>query len=262
MRILLALCLLISLIGLGCDDGADATADNRTAGEKVAAAGEKAGDALNTAAQKTGEVVGDVTDDTVDLARKTRDQGQQAADAAGVNATDAEAIHDVIAQLAEAAMSPGRFADIVERLAEGDRARIGEYANKKHPDLANIVGGKAAAAWKKGYGHAFDINDETATFGAGAAPITLAADGKTATVPFAGLSVPFVRESAGWRVDAPDVLTGEGLKNALIKRLDAIGNGITPLPKDEREGHRVIAQQVLEAIMTTSQPESPAVPLR
>ena len=245
---------------VACDDSGETTVDNRTPGEKVASAGEKAGEALDKAAEKTGEVIGEITDDTVALARKTREQGQTAADAAGTIPNDAEAIHDVVAQLAEAAMSPGKFGEIIERLAQADRTRIGEYAVKDHPDL-NDMAAKAAAAWNKAYGHEFDIEDETKTFGTGSA-VTLGGDGKTATVPLAGMTIPFVREPGGWRVDPPDVLNGEGLKNALIKRLDAIGNGTVALPKDEAEGHRLVARHVLEAIMTTDQPKSPAVPLR
>ena len=261
LKLLLASILCIaSLTLVACDDSADTTVDNRTAGEKVAEAGEKAGDALETAAEKTGEVVGEITDDTVRLARDARKEGQEMADDAGLIPSDAEAIHEVIAELAEAAMQPGEFDEIVERLAEPDRARIGDYAAKDHPDLNDITG-KAAAAWNKAYGHGFDIDDETATFGAGS-PITLGGEGKTATVPMGELTVPFVREPGGWRVNAPEALTGEGLKNALIDRLDAIGNGTTALPKNEAEAHRLVAQQVLEAIMTTDQPESPAVQLR
>ena len=258
MRLLLALTLSLSLTTVACDDSPDTTADNRTAGDKVAEAGKKTGDALEKAAEKTGDVVGKVTDDTVQLARDTREKGQVAA--ANAVPSDAEAIHDVMAQLAEAAMSPGKFGEIVERLAEPDRKRIGDYATKDHPDLNDITG-KASAAWNKTFGHNFDIGDETKTFGTGS-PITLGADGKTATVPLASMSVPFIREPGGWRVNAPDVLTGEGLKNALIKRLDAIGNGTVTLPKDEAEAHRVVTQQVIEAIMNTNQPASPAVPLR
>jgi hypothetical protein len=263
MRKLLLLTALLCVASLtlpACDDADDtATADNRTAGEKVAAAGEKTGDALETAAEKTGEAVGQVTDDTVQLARDTREKGQQAADAAGAVPNDAKAIHNLVAQLAEAAMSPGKFGEIVERLAEPDRTRIGDYATKTHPDLNDITA-KAAGAWNKAYGHAFDVEDETRTFGG--SPITLGGDGKTATMPIGGITVPFVREPGGWRIDAPDVLNGEGLKNALIQRLDAIGNGTTALPKNEAEGHVLVAQRVIEAIMTTDQPKSPAVPLR
>jgi hypothetical protein len=147
-----------SLTLIACDDAPDTTADNRTAGDKVAEAGKKTGDALEKAAEKTGEVVGKVTDDTVQLARDTREKGQVAADAAVPS--DAEAIHDVLAQLAEAAMSPGKFGEIVERLAEPDRKRIGDYATKDHPDLNDITG-KGSAAWHKQFGHNFDIGDET-----------------------------------------------------------------------------------------------------
>jgi hypothetical protein len=261
-RILLASLLAVTALTLvvACDDSSSTTTDNRTAGEKVASAGEKTGEALNKAAEKTGEVVGKITDDTVALAKDAKTKGEKVADAAGAIPNDAKSIHNVMAQLAEAAMQPGKFRDVVERLAEPDRTRIGEYAKKELPEF-NDIASKAAAAWNKAYGHAFDIKDETATFGPGS-PITLSGDGKTATVPFAGTTVPFVREASGWKLDAPDVLTGEGLKNALIKRLDAIGNGTTPLPTDEAEGHRLVARNVIEAIMTTDQPPSPAVPLR
>ena len=261
MRRLLCASIAIAALVLGaCDDSSSTTADNRTAGEKVAEAGKKTGEALDKAAEKTGEAVGKITDDTVALAKDAKDKGEKAADAAGAIPTDAKAIHNVIAQLAEAAMKPGKFADVVERLADPDRTRIGDYAKKELPDL-NDVTAKAAAAWNKAYGHAFDITDETATFGPGST-ITLGGDGKTATVTFSSLTVPFVREATGWRIDAPDALTGEGLKNALIKRLDTIGSGATALPKDQAEGHRLVARQVLEAVMTTDRPQSAAVPLR
>jgi hypothetical protein len=245
---------------VACDDSSSTSADNRTAGEKVAEAGKKTGDVLDKAADKTGEALGKITDDTVALAKDAKDKGERAADAAGAVPNDAKSIHNLIAQVAEAVMQPGKFRDVVERLAEPDRTRIGEYAKKELPDY-NDIASKAAAAWNKAYGHAFDITDETATFGPGS-PITLGGDGKTATTAISGMNVSFVREPSGWRIDAPDALTGEGLKNALIKRLDAIGNGSTALPKDEAEGHRLDAKQVLEAIMTTDQPSSPAVPLR
>jgi hypothetical protein len=260
MTMLRVFALTACLFTPACDDSADTTADNRTPGDKVASAGEKAGEALDKAAEKTGDALGKVTDDTVQLARDTREKGQQAADAAGAVPNDAKAIHNVIAQLAEAATSPGKFGEVVERLAQPDRTRIGDYATKGHPDLNDITG-KLSAAWNKTYGHNFDVEDETRTFGAGS-PITLGGDGKTATAPLGKLTVPFVREPGGWRIDAPDVLTGEGLKNALIRRLDALANGTVALPKDESEGHRLVAQNVLEAIMTTDQPASPAVPLR
>lgn len=239
---LAALLLVATTVLAACDDS---SSSSTTAGEKVAEAGEKTGEVLDKAAEKTGEVVGKITDDTVALAKDAKDKGERAADAAGAIPSDAKSIHNLIAQIAEAAMQPGRFRDVVERLAEPDRARIGEYAKKELPDF-NDIATKAAAAWNKAYGHAFDINDETGTFGAGG--IMLDGDGKGAKVEVAGLAFHAVREPAGWRIDAPDALTGEGLKNALITRLDAIGNGATALPKDEAEGHRLVARQVLEAI--------------
>ncbi|HEV2294399.1 MAG TPA: hypothetical protein VGR35_11115 [Tepidisphaeraceae bacterium] len=261
LKLLLASILCITGFTLiACDDADETpTTDNRTAGEKVADAGEKAGDALETAAEKTGEALGKITDETVQLARETREQGEQAAEASGLVPNDAKAIQNVVAELAEAAMLPGKYGEIVERLAEPDRQRIGDYAAKDHPDLADITA-KAAAAWQKAYGESFDIDDASASFGGSA--VTLSPDGKTATMPFADFTLRFVREPGEWRLDAPDALTGEGLKNALIQRLDAIGNGTTGLPKDETDGHLLVAQKVVGAIMTTDQPESPAVQLR
>jgi hypothetical protein len=256
----LAASLFACLALAACDNDSDTTVDNRTAGEKVKDAGEKTGEVLDKAAEKTGEVVGKITDDTVALTKQTKEQGERAA--ANAVPSDAEAIHDVIAQAAEAAMTPGKFAEVVERLSDADRKRIGdEYAKKEHGDY-NDIAGQAAAAWKKAYGRDFDVKDETATFGGASSTITLGGDGKTATTSMAGLSIPFVREPSGWRIDAPDVLNGEGLKNALIARFGTIASGATALPKDETEGHRFVAKQVIEAIMTTDQPKSPAVPLR
>src|SRR6185503_16763863 len=74
-----------------------------------------------------------------DLSDKTKEAAQdvraKTAETVGIGSADqasqeqskhAEAIHDVMAQVAEAAMTKGGLGDIAERLVDADRNRLGQ----------------------------------------------------------------------------------------------------------------------------------------
>ena len=236
-----------------CDEG-----DAETAGQQVTDAGEKVGDALDTAAEKTGEVLGEATDDTVRATKEIAQETQSAA--AKLAPSDAERIYDVLAEATEAALRPGGFDELVERLASPDRARIGDYATRDHPDLRDVQQ-QANAVWQKAFADdgAFDINDEAAVFGAGGAQVTLAEGSTRATLTLPGtggaeaVTVPLVKDGGDWRIDAPDSLSGEQLKNALIDRLVAIADHNPSLPTSRPDAGRAVAARVLSAVVRPAQ---------
>jgi hypothetical protein len=126
-----------------------------TAGQRIEGAAEKTGDAVKDAANKTGEAIGLKRD---------------------VNAPspNAEEIHDVLAQVAESALTKGGLDDMVERFVDADRNRLGQGDTLKQEN-AELDGRIAQLQqdWKAKYGQDFDIKDEDKVYGqAGFAMIT------------------------------------------------------------------------------------------
>lgn len=73
----------------------------------------------------------------------------------------AEAIHDTLAQVAEAAFSKNGVGDIVERFSKADRDRLNENKDAyKTDDATNGQIDQLAKDWKDKYGDSFDIKDE------------------------------------------------------------------------------------------------------
>jgi len=74
-------------------------------------------------------------------------------------APDASHINSVVAQVTEAAVKKGTFDDLVERLSEADRNRLGKdgFTEKDQPELDNLAT-SFQDAWKSKYGHAFSID--------------------------------------------------------------------------------------------------------
>jgi len=73
----------------------------------------------------------------------------------------AEAIHDTLAQVAEAAFTKNGVGDIVERLSKADRDRLNENKDAyKTDDATNTQIEQVAKDWKDKYGNKFDIKDE------------------------------------------------------------------------------------------------------
>jgi hypothetical protein len=124
--------------------------DNRNAAEKtgdaIKNAGEKTGDAIKSAAEKTKEAV---TGDKSATATK-----------------HSEEIHDVLAQVAEAALTKGGLDDMAERFVDADRNRLGQ--NKAALENNDQLDGRVKQFqqdWKAKYNQDFDINDEDKVYG-------------------------------------------------------------------------------------------------
>ena len=109
-----------------------------------------------------------------DLSDKTKETAQdvraKTAEKVGIGSADqasqhksahAEEIHDVLAQVAEAAFTKDGLDDIAERLVDADRNRLGKGDDAlKADDAYNAKIEQLANDWKAKYTNEFDIKDE------------------------------------------------------------------------------------------------------
>src|SRR5688572_4053721 len=107
---------------------------------------ERTGEAIDNTGRKTGDAI---------------DRGLQGKGT--VAAPDAEGIRDVLAQVAEASVTKDGLDDLVERLVDADRNRIGQSSLDSNEKLNGIIE-QFRKNWKAKYNQDFDIGDEEAVF--------------------------------------------------------------------------------------------------
>ena len=151
----------LAVAGMGLNAHAQDTAapaENQNAAERAV---DRTGEALNNAADSTGEALrnaGDATRDALGV-------GENRTATAGP-AANSEEIHDLLAQVTEAAMTKDGLDDMVERFVDADRNRLGQ--NDDVLDDNDAIDGRIAQIqqdWKAKYNTDFDINDEDKVFG-------------------------------------------------------------------------------------------------
>lgn len=108
-------------------------------------------------AERTGQAI----DNTGRKAGDALDRGLQGRGT--VAAPDAEGIRDVLAQVAEASVTKDGLDDLVERLVDADRNRIGQSSLDNNEKLNGIIE-QFRKNWKAKYNQDFDIGDEEAVF--------------------------------------------------------------------------------------------------
>lgn len=164
---------------IGCDRDDDVRVDTTTAeptaGERVDSTLDRTGNAVDRGLDRTGDVAGNAVDatgravdNTVDATGRAVGDTVNAADRNGTvapngtaMAPDAEGIRDVLAQTAEASLTKGGFDDLVERLVDADRNRIGKdgFAEQDMPELDGIIAA-IQQQWQAKYNTEFDIKNE------------------------------------------------------------------------------------------------------
>jgi len=94
----------------------------------------------------------------------------------------AEEIHDVMAQVAEAAITKGGLDDAVERFVDADRNRLGQQQDALKAD--DTIKGRIVQIqkdWKAKYSQEFDIKDEDKVYNLAFAQISEGEEGKART---------------------------------------------------------------------------------
>ena len=256
----------LGVVGLvGCDDSADTS---QTTGEKVERAIDRTGDAIARGAEKTGEVLDKAADKTATAVGKGVDQaselGRRAGDKASgwidANVSDSARIRDTLASTIEAALTRDRLRDLVERLAQPDRTRIGQVDDAAASELNQRVD-RFRSQWQAKYNAAFDIKDENGVF-QNAQITTTGADqkrqAKVVLPSFRGMpevTLSLVNEGTAldaWRIDAPDTLGADSLRTTLTAEIRKLEEFSAAWPEDVNEAYRLVAHHVLTAFADTS----------
>ena len=266
--------------GDAVDRGLDRTGDALSnAADKTKEVAKDVGGQINDAAHRTADATARGVDNLRDNAREA---GARINSPKGTAAApDAEGIRDVIAQVTEAALTKGGLDDIAERFVDADRNRLGQGKLDNHADLDARID-QFRKDWKAKYNQEFDIKDEEAAFpeqsfsitqgeiGRNAAtgttgadrPDSPAADANTndpgrniAVVQVASsggagaLKVPMVHEAPDrWKINVPDTLTAEKLKQNLVSHLNAAGNP-AQWPQDVNQAYAQVGHHVLMAVL-------------
>jgi len=245
--------------------------------DKIRDTSDRAVDATKRGLQKTGEVAKEVGRDARDAAvtagRKidsavdrtvdaVRDGTQPAGARGTAAAPDAEGIRDVLAQVAEASLTKGGLDDLVERLANDDRERLGKGVDQNFTDLDGRIE-QFRQDWKAKYGQDFDIKDEEAAFPNTTFNIT---QSEKAAGADAGRNIATVQIQAShgmpaltiamahelpdrWKIDVPNTLTAEKLKANVLAHLTATDEMKDQWPSDVNQAHAMVAHHVLMALM-------------
>jgi len=237
-------------------DQTGATANNaaNNAGNAVNNAADKTGDAAQTAADKTGNALSNAADSAKNAAKSTGNAIGNAVDAMTPSATGN--VQDLIGEVTNAALTDNGLDDLTERFTQADQARLKDYVNNKDnlTDL-NAKVKQLRTDWKNKYSDDFKMGNETKLLsglklsdmtnknGMNTATATLPADNG---LPEVKLNV--VRESGAWKIDVPDSLTGQQLKQSLITQLDKVDQMKDRWPADQNQAYREVTQHVLTAI--------------
>jgi len=285
----------LAVAGMAWNVQAQNTTDNQpNAAERAL---DKTGNAIENAAEKTG-----------DAAKSAADKTKNAV--AGSHSSKEE-INDVLAQVAEAAMTKKGLNDMAERFVDADRNRLGQNKDAlKNAELDGLVA-QLEQDWKTKYTHEFDIKDEDKVYD-GFAMITegeitkdsaqqagaqikvdtdrnpdgsVKAEVKTDTntgvdAPKANtngqtaadknlndpgrniatviipashglpeVKVPLIHEAGGWKIDIPDSVTADKLRDNVKNALTMCKDHKDQWPADENEAFRAVSHKILAAIM-------------
>jgi len=151
----------------------------------------------------------------------------------------AEEIHDVMAQVAEAAITKGGLDDAVERFVDADRNRLGQQQDALKAD--DTIKGRIAQIqkdWKAKYNQDFDIKDEDKVYNLAFAQITEGEEGKARTA--SGTLSGDVSSNASGTTASGNVggVSGNVSVNTDNKSVDANANNKTGVdaPKANTDG--------------------------
>jgi len=171
--------------------------------------------------------------DNRNAAEKTGDAVRNEAAKVGIGSADkasekqtksAEEIHDVMAQVAEAAMTKNGLKDVVERFVDADRNRLGQNQDSLKSD--DTLNGRIAAIqkdWKAKYNSDFDIKDEDKVYNLSFAQVTEGEEGRarTASDRVSGdVNTAGPGASASGNVGGPNGVSASGNVNTDANRAD------------------------------------------
>jgi hypothetical protein len=230
------------------------------------------------AAERAGQAIGNAADKTGEAAKKAVDKTGQAV---GLEASDdlaktSESIRGVVAEVAEAALTKGGLDDVAERLSKADRDRLDQNkdALKNNAALDGRIE-QFQKDWKEKYSQDFKIPDKTAVYSNDFAMIQQGDEARTASskvdptaaastdtnarnfaivnIPQShgkpALSVPFVHEGLGWKINIPDSVDSNKLRDNVQAALTKCDENKDKWPSDVNDAYRGVTHEILLAII-------------
>lgn len=202
-------------------------------------------------------------------------------------AAPADKIDKVFRNLTNDAVTSGDMSKLVSLFDQHARQRISQSStySQGYGAQADAQIKQLNSVWKQKYGQDFDVKSHD-TFGAAFATIQEATPGHDAkldaqvnkaaqmnasTMTFKGddaialakvaggngyssLAVPLVCQKGDWKIEVPNTLTAERLRQNLTQALSDINQHSAQLPKNETDAYRQVAHHVLAAVMDNSMP--------
>jgi hypothetical protein len=172
-----------------------------------------------------------------------------------IGSADLSKIYGTLGDTAEAAFTKGGFDDLVERLNTTDRDRIGKVADQKFADLDGRVD-QLNKDYSGKYNGKFNLDDSKVFENWAKVQKTGEDKDKTfakVTIPASHglpeLTVPMVKDHESWKIDAPDDLSAQQLKDNVLAQVTAIDTMKDQWPGGELEAQRAMVHHVLAAVM-------------
>lgn len=169
-------------------------------------------------------------------------------------------IHRTIDHAAEYALTPksmsklvGLFSNSSQQLITKSKSYFTGYGDKLDSKINSISG-----TWKQKYGHDFAITKARGVFTSEYAPVRMETPGhiaQSATVAINGptsnakFEIPMTCEKGDWKIDVPNTLTADKLRDNLTSELTAVENNSAHWPANETDAYRVVTDHVLRAIL-------------
>jgi hypothetical protein len=170
-----------------------------------------------------------------------------------IGVMDLNNVYKTVGSAAEAALTKGGFDDLVERFVKADRDRIGNFKDQKFDDLD----GRAESFrkdWKAKYNADFAIGDKdlenwlTVSKTGESSDVTMAKAEIPASHGLPALTIPLVKDAMAWRIDVPDSLTGQDLKNQVLTHLTQVDEQRDKWPADQLEAKRLVVHHIYMAL--------------
>jgi hypothetical protein len=173
-----------------------------------------------------------------------------------IGTADLTKIYGVLGNVAEDALDKGNFDKLVSNLAAPDQDRIGkQFANQTFSDLDARVD-QLQKDFKAKYNDSFNLNESKVFENWAKVQKTGETGDKTmvnvmlpASHGLPALTIPMVKDHEAFRVDAPDQITGEQLKQNLQNHLTEVDNMKDQWPTDKLDAQRMIVHHVFMAVL-------------
>ena len=172
-----------------------------------------------------------------------------------IGAADLTKIYGTLGETAEAALTKNGLDDLAERVTPADKNRLGKAVDEKSPELDGRIDA-LNEDYNAKYNGKFNLDKSKVFENWAKVQKTGETSDKTmvnvmlpASHGLPALTIPMVKDHEAFRVDAPDQVTGDQLKQNLQNHLTEVDNMKDQWPTDKLDAQRAIVHHVFMAVM-------------